>query len=275
MDLNRAEVIYPEAIDLVVPVNTVNTPELAIPLNSQLFRTNAELPTALGQTYLRQSEGSHISVISAACSFGPEVDSLIALHAKNKPDSYLKIAGIDINPKALEIARAGIYKVQTARLYDVQELTELESTLQAYGFNTSLNLVNEGRAPVIEVDARPVRIGHDVSFNQRDLVKNDSSSDAKADLVLANNVLHQLTPDRASKFVSNLARMLSHNGILSIGDYPYILLKNKHMGLAQQGKSETLYYQWINHITQALEAEFALKPIVSGSMGQAVMYARD
>lgn len=216
-------VAAPNSIGVRVPSAEDPGSNQVTSMHTELFRWGSYLPEALGLA-IEMTGGPDIRVKSAACSIGAEADSLLSIYQKSGYEGRVELKGHDFNRLAVAVARCGVYTVATTDAYyrgDVEE-----EVLRDMGFDTFHEPAQPGtcytavgappRDPGSELraSARPLREGHEVSFEEHDLRDPD---DAEYDLVLANNVLFHLDPDEALGVIRNLASCLADNGVLSLG----------------------------------------------------------
>jgi hypothetical protein len=79
-------------------------------------------------------------------------------------------------------------------------------------------------------------------------------------LVLANNILFHLGPNKATRFIHNAASMLKKNGVISLG--------RTGVGMINMGTftepSELKYHTWIERVTPDLKNDLGLKRVEIG-----------
>lgn len=189
------------------------------PVYTELFRTECLLPEALQATYERKGEDPELHIVSAGCSVGAEIDSMLAHVKKSGWREHVVMRGWDFNGNALAAARAGRYVVDLYTLGKPEwEAEELERVLDEYGFEYTLVTIGANRLARAHkkpssylIDATHVRQGYDLEFVQCDL--SEASPDSRpADLITANNMLHHLTTGKAEAVIRNLAGNLNEGG---------------------------------------------------------------
>jgi chemotaxis protein methyltransferase CheR len=237
----------PSPIEVEVPARHGARDSSPVSLYTELFRDGSFLPEALHLASERTAELPGLSVISAACSIGAEADSLLALYDKEDYKGEVVLEGHDINPLALKAARRGLYTVLagTSGMRDYQEVI-----LGRLGFDISYEPYGDSDTKdksLLKADAAPVRSGHSVEFTEHDLMEPLPAA-GQADLVLANNLLYHLSPERATRVLENLCRALSDNGVLSLG--------------ALTMCEET---PWREATLRLLDQKFGLKPVFSAA----------
>ncbi len=234
---------------------------------TMLFREDCVLEEALQQLYKSNPESSPLSVVSAGCSVGAEADSLIALHSQSGFGGRLAVTGFDISPVAVKAANTGRYFLPASVAQDEDVFAKTRSTLTDYGFTPDFHNIH--RSPDLyrgtrssrgyyQIGATSLRAGHEVVFTEHDLAE-EAPLKGTAHLVVANNVLYHLSPERATRALQNIATILTQNGVLNLGD---ITLSERTS-------------PWVERNVELLEEEFNLKPIVFGPIDQPVMFARD
>jgi hypothetical protein len=82
-----------------------------IPTITSLFREKSLLEEGLDVVHSRIGKRSDFKVVSAACSVGAEVDSLLVLQNTSQHRGQMAIKGFDINPEVVASAREGRYVV--------------------------------------------------------------------------------------------------------------------------------------------------------------------
>jgi chemotaxis methyl-accepting protein methylase len=270
------EVIAPSSIGVEIPTLT-SRGELPIAVYTQLFRADCDLPTALGEAYVRHLGASTLSIISAACSIGAEVDSILALHQAAGQNSSLTVNGFDINDEAIRVARSGQYLIP--RLLQSDEgLEDMRETLERYGFVTdfetiyhggSLRNIMSGADGYHLADANRLRQEHNVTFEVRDLIEARTTG-PKADLVLCNNLLYHLQPEPANAVLRNLAAMVKEEGVLSMKGSK----KERMMGVRRRIGGMT-YGAWLEEAIDFMGNEFGIEPILESPEEVPMLFARN
>jgi chemotaxis methyl-accepting protein methylase len=226
----------------------------AVPLYTALFRQLSNLIPALKEAHSRHANDSELRVISAACSIGAEADTILSFHNKTGHEGYINIAGIDINRRAIEVARSARYISRVFFSDNEEMLSEPVTALTSGGFDFSREYEGSRRENVrFKIDSAPVRKGHEVSFIEGDIVKDVLPP---ADLVLANNIMYHFTPGTAAAAVDNLASMVAPNGLLSIG------------GVTPSGRMGSLlnsngpqYNDWLYETGNRLASDHGFSPL--------------
>lgn len=221
--------------------------------------------------YERKGDNPELRVVSAGCSTGTEIDSMLALIKRSGREERIVMKGWDINEYALLAARAGRHYVPLnvpGRPFE-WEPDELGDTLREYGFEVSQS-GQARRRPGYLADSAPVRQDHGVEFVQCDLSEGVPAG-KPADLIMANNMLYHLTTKKAEDVIRHLAASLAEHGVLSIGDteYGYIPMKNGH------GSTFRITYgEWLLKTVDSLYRESGVEPIASGLKGLPTMFAK-
>lgn len=248
-----------------------------VPTETKLFRTECLLSECLEAVYDR-ADGGELSAVSAGCSNGAEADSLLAVHDSSDYDGGLSVTGYDVNPLAIEKARAGQYFVLAD--YEKYRLSEeAKLALTALGFDCDFDNTHTFDAPVgtadfHKVESGSVREGHEVKFEVRDVSAGQPPA-TDVNLVLANNMLYHLEPEVATDVVNNLASLLSNNGVLSMGETPKSRYLWTPMGRGRYpGQKKMSLGDWLSETTANLEAEFGLQPIQYGRELKPTIFAK-
>lgn len=250
-------------------VDFKNHPEEgAVSMLTWLFRKENNLPHALHVARELAVNPQEMTVVSAGCSIGAEVDSMLVLHRLAGYAGSLSVTGYDYSEFAIETACKGRYRPQFSLGSwgsNRRDASRQSQMLRDYGF------VLRGDAPGYEenypyryfdVDACRLRSHHDVAFTQANLLQ---PLPGTADLITVNNVLFHWPLDDALKVISNLAGMLSENGVLSIGED----------GLVSQLRGNTEPYNARQQIMPTLlNDEFGLNRLKIPSEPDAIMFSR-
>lgn len=243
---------------------------------TELFRRECRLPEAVAEAYERSPDAGELRVDSFGCSVGAEADSVLSHFNSSGFSGRVVMRGWDIQSPAIRAARAG-YHFLPRFPYLEEELSRDLEFLDEQGFGVSSDPVpwglnSYGEHGFYQVDANPVREGHDVSFVQVD-PNGTTEFEKPSDLILANNVLYHLVPEAAEQAIRNLAAGLSEQGILSLGDAKTHLTLQLPMG-PPNSVSDKPFDRWLDDVVAPLEAEFGLKPIMFGIADQPVAFAR-
>lgn len=175
-----------------------------------LMRSSVFLSVAAKLLLERTSDRDDVSFISAACSYGAEVDSFLATVDEARTGKRVTALGVDINEKNIAFARAGQYyptkSASTAILEEPEPLEEL-------GFD--IERVTMGGVPYAVVDATRVRADREVDFAVHDITK--PLEVPAADLVLCNHFLQHVSFEEGSAALKELAAVTAPNGVLGMG----------------------------------------------------------
>ncbi|HSX17719.1 MAG TPA: hypothetical protein VLH86_06495 [Patescibacteria group bacterium] len=218
-----------------------------------LFRGDTGIGEVLGLAAELPLPNEPLQVVSAGCSYGVEVDTVLGLTHKYAPNMRVNIAGVDNNAAALTTAEAAQY-----RLYG--SYTEVAGDYAATGHDFMSTMDEHGIAAIpydIDAKAATIRTGklraeHEVSWRQRDLTR-DKLTTAAAHLILCNNVMCYFRPqlELADAIAQNLGGHLAVGGIVSFGAN----LENGSMD------------GWARDVVPKL-AEQGLAPLVTGNPKQ-------
>ena len=171
---------------------------------SSFFRDRSsfrELERSLAGMVADKGDSEPIRVWVPGCASGEETYTLAILlsellgeHSKRRA---VQIIGTDLNPEALEMARAGIYR-QTA-------FKEMDDGLRERYF------INKGQHFEIGPDIRGM-----VSFEQRDVLTGPPAGD-KLDLVSCRNLLIYMKSNLQDQLIKSFHQALRPQGLLFIG----------------------------------------------------------
>lgn len=170
------------------------------------FRHWAQLQTFLHLAVPQRMKAHHsvkrLSVLSVGCSSGEEPYSLSMLLRQNFAlhDWKLQILGIDVNRKALSVARRGLFSSWSVR--------ETEKHLLDRWFSR--------KSEHFQLDKS---ILESVQFEERNL--NQPNQDlwlpGRWDIIFCRNMLMYFAPEKAAQLVRNFARGLAEGGFLFLG----------------------------------------------------------
>ena len=141
-----------------------------------------------------------LSLLSAGCSSGEEAYTLSILAREYLTDALYEVSvlAVDVNPRALERARAARYSQWALR--------ETPANVRELYFSL------EGRDYVLGKAVRD-----SVQFEEENLVADDSWLPESFDVIFCRNVLMYFTPENAERVVSRFARALAPGGFLFLG----------------------------------------------------------
>lgn len=201
------------------------------------------MPEAYALAVGRIGKSADLRFLSAASSIGAEVDSVLSLQGRNGHASDVRAKGYDINQLAVAAAGRGIYRAYAP--YPAIRAQQM-CLLQNMGFDASDVTGDRVAGLFTEVDATPVRRGHEVEFARHNLLEPLPESGSE-NLVTANNVLYYLSLERAVEVVRNLCQTLADNGVIGLG-------------------SVTMYDpEWRKELAGVMDDEFDMEPLFEGS----------
>ncbi len=162
------------------------------------FRAFSEV--ALPSRLAARGVTKQLRLLSAGCSSGEEAYTLAILSREllTDPGWDVSIEGVDVNPNAVERARAARYSQWALR--------ETPARVQEQYF------VTEGREHVL---SRAVQRG--VRFEEGNLVADDSWAPESFDVIFCRNVLMYFTQENARRVVQRFSRALAPGGFLFLG----------------------------------------------------------
>lgn len=192
--------------------------------HSDQFRafTEIALPARLeARSIVRQ-----LRLLSAGCSSGEEAYTLCILTRERihdaQPPFELSIRGVDINPGAIERARAANYSTWALR--------ETPDAVQKQYFTVV------GREHML---AKSIR--ENVVFEEHNLVAEDTWPPESYDVIFCRNVLMYFTPENAERVVKRFARALAPGGFLFLGHAEN--LRGLSLDFELRHTHSTFYYQ--------------------------------
>jgi chemotaxis protein methyltransferase CheR len=170
------------------------------------------------------AEGRGVKILSAGCSTGEEAYSAaIALHrvTLGQPPPASKVIGADINAKALEAARRGLYR--------------------EWSFRGAKTRIKEGyfRKTGQGVYAISPMIAKMTAFHRLNLARGALSGQvaelAGLDLIFCRNVLMYFSPQAAARAVDSLLEVLRPGGLLVVSPSEAMFVKATPLELAGTG----------------------------------------
>jgi chemotaxis protein methyltransferase CheR len=168
--------------------------------HSDQFRAFSEI--ALSARIEARASSRHLRLLSAGCSSGEEAYTLSILTRQRlmgiHPPFEVSIRGVDINPRAIERARAASYSAWALR--------ETPELAQKQYFDVV------GRDFVLSKAIRD-----SVVFVEENLVADESWAPESLDVIFCRNVLMYFTRDNAQRVVERFVRALSPGGYLFLG----------------------------------------------------------
>ncbi|HUV49548.1 MAG TPA: protein-glutamate O-methyltransferase CheR [Anaerolineae bacterium] len=192
----------------------------------------------------KESENdSTIRIWCAGCSFGEEVYSVaitlveyLKKRGKKIDDYSISIFGTDIDDKALEKARAGVYGDEAVRAINKEILNSYFVFSTATGL-TPLSRLTSYHPAYLLIDS----IKNMVSFSEHDLTSKRKMSPpagivANYDLILCRNLLIYFSVPLQKRAFSNLFNSLNPGGYIILGkseslpEYlkPFLVTQNSH-----------------------------------------------
>lgn len=214
---------------------------------SVIFRPDTRLNEVLGIVLEKTSPTELFKVISAGCSFGAEIDSVLGIVQHNSPRPTA-VLGVDVNPEAVRAATTGQYQLTATltayrRKYDEAGL-DFDRTMRDIGFTFHPGLHT--------LDTAELRRKHIVRVEQANLAYG-LPTQKLAQVVLCNNVLFHLDPETADNIAVNLAGHVAPGGILSLGANP--------AQTRMEGNKGMDYLTWLQQIGAKLE-DHDMEPVL-------------
>jgi chemotaxis methyl-accepting protein methylase len=221
---------------------------------SAFFRGGTFMAESLDFTVERTGDPLILSVISAGCGPGYEVDSMVCLYKEGGYGGRIAVEAYDFNTLAIHMAQLGRYMVHNRYNFDGVPAQEIMSSL---GFTVEEKQRDDRKEGTFQVDASPIREGAQVTIIEHDLSK-PLPRKRPAHLILANNLLQHLRrPGTVVPVVRNLASLLADRGVFSIGE-----------PITREATPEGQV------ATTLLQEEFGLEPLFYGPSGQPTMFGR-
>lgn len=162
------------------------------------------------------------------CSTGAELYSAVWMVRTGRPEGKVRALGIDISESSIRTAARGVYALDGRELMGVPEPT-LE------------------RLFTRQEDARKVQdwLREGVTWRVGDASSPELVADlGQQDIVLANNFLCHMPPQRAKACLENIVRLIAPNGYLFVSGIDLDLRSRavKELGLSPVGaKFDTIY----------------------------------
>lgn len=220
---------------------------------SPIFRRFTGLGVALQKAAESSSEGI-LEVVSAGCSFGSEIDTILGLAYRNIPDRRLRVLGIDENANVLHAAGTGLYHLygntDNQRRHYAEVGQDFDAEMSAHGLEV---LSFYDRGPTM-LDAKRLRQASDVELARSDLSE-QAPITRLANLITCHNVIYHQQPEKADAIAINLAGCLAVGGIISFGASTNL---NTLMGFT----SDCTYDDWQNDMHDSF-TDMGLEPIGS------------
>lgn len=166
---------------------------------TRFFRNPPQLEL-LRDLALEMPSGSPLKIASIGCSTGAELYSAVWMLRMARTDLKVQAVGIDVSETCIQTATRGVYPLQGTELAEISEasyprlLTRDGDTLSVQPW------LREG-----------------VTWRVGDACSSDVVAHfGLKDIVLANNVLFALPPERSEACLRNVARLVRPNGYLFI-----------------------------------------------------------
>jgi chemotaxis methyl-accepting protein methylase len=176
---------------------------------TSFFRKKCFVPESVILAVERAPEPEILVVDSVGCSIGAEADSALSFYHQLNPEGKMMLMGFDRKRSVLQAARRGLYKVRPSG----EAHRDYKGQLRDMGFDVKPS--TEMGYPILEVDASPVRAGHDVVFAEHDM--KDLAPSRAANLRLANNLLYYFPRPDAVKVLRRLCETLPDEGVIGLG----------------------------------------------------------
>jgi chemotaxis methyl-accepting protein methylase len=168
--------------------------------NYTRFFRNPPLLELLRDLALEMARGVPVKIAVLGCSTGAELYSAVWMIRTARPEQEIRALGIDISWACLEAAASGVYPLQATEVAGMSEasyerlFTRQENTLSVQQ-----------------------RFREGVTWRVGDACSSDLAAQFELqDIVLANNFLFQMSPERAETCLRNIARLVAPNGYLCI-----------------------------------------------------------
>lgn len=227
-----------------------------IPTYTALFRADARLEPVLDialQSYREHQDGKPLTVLSVGSSYGAEVDTVLAYATQCAPDlGKISLIGVDINPRAIQQAEYGKY-IASQALVRTSEGWVVKLDLAEYLY--MFDVVHDPEdVTKYSIDSTGLRSQHDVHFLRADLSR-DAVELPQADLILCNNLLFHLSPEKAEQLVWGMTKHLAAGGVMSFG-------ANPRQGLMNSNSYDAADYSaWRIHMAEKL-ANTGIDPVL-------------
>lgn len=184
------------------------------------FRVGWYLTEALEAAIARKGSAD-VSFRSAPSSIGTELDNFLAEYNAAGHTGRVEARGYDANPAAVAAAIQGRHTVIGRPHTGVQD--RYAAALRRFGFGVELLPEPEGsdeapdgdKQPLLIADAGPVRAGHSVDFEERNIL--EPLPEGEADLIMATNFLYYLDDEEEARAVRSLGGGLADHGVLNLG----------------------------------------------------------
>ena len=149
---------------------------------------------------LERPPGVPVKIVSLGCSTGAELHSILWLIRTARPTRDVQALGIDIMEECIQAASRGVYPCRVVEVAAVSETSH-------EGLFTRV-----GKTLVVQDSIR-----ESATWSVGDACSADLPARfGPHDVVLANNFLFQMSPERAEACLRNLTRLVAPNGYLVV-----------------------------------------------------------
>ncbi len=221
---------------------------------SWLFRQHTMLGEAVGIVLSRLGDDDQLEVISAGCSFGPEIDSTLGLIYKYAPQQAVSMRGVDYRTDLLAHAETGKYEtynsLETEKTAYADKHLDFEQEMDEHGINFNARGLNTNFT--VALDAVRLRDRYAVVTQEANLIR-EVPAGKLARLILCNNVIYHCNSTDARAIAVNLAQSLAVGGIVSFGSIDPRSVREPYIGPYS-------YKRWTRHLTRRL-ARHGLVPV--------------
>lgn len=258
-------------IDVVVPGDNPDPEhDSEIPNRTQLYRPDCHIPRILALGYGILDLRDSLTIVSAGCSTGAEIDTILSYHAMSAQSGVLlALHGIDASKRAIDKAESAQHTLPST-YYGIRSnpttLSEAEAALKAGGFKTTYipkGWVSEWvfeRGGYLIADSSDLRARHEVTFTHADLTS-EAPEEENADIAFIDNVLYHLQPLAATKLLRNTASMLNPDAaVLSLGSMGNGWASSRRMGRPGDYSSVS-YRDWVSFAEPILFNEFGMQRV--------------
>jgi SAM-dependent methyltransferase len=166
---------------------------------TRFFRNRPQLEL-LRDIVLEMPRGVPLRLAVLGCSTGAELYSAVWMVRTARPEAKVRALGIDISETSIRAAASGVYALDGRELMGVSEptlermFTRQGDTLKVQGW-----------------------LSEDITWRVGDASSSDLVGDlGQQDIVLANNFLCHMSPERAETCLKNIVRLIVPNGYLFV-----------------------------------------------------------
>lgn len=175
-----------------------------------LFRFDLDFDKLIMFLENKYKDVDRVKIINQACSDGEESHSLVALIiymlGVEKSQKYLPVFAEDLLQDNINIARRGIYTIQSFERPACEYY--LEDNLNEYFIPIRKNTIKVNK-----------KVRKNILFEQMDILDSLKIHDFKNTVLLARNFWDYLTTNQALDLVSTLAMKMDKTSTLVIGQY--------------------------------------------------------